>query len=111
MDEVVRDDEDPDAEVVESRVAPALHVPGPVALVFTQPAKQASRVIPRLSQSAKRAPVATTSRVRCSDFDTPPDAQLWDVRRPTWPRVSVAISTRAEGASANSAVTFMRPCQ
>ena len=51
MEEVVRDDEDPDAEGAESRVAPALHVQGPVALVITQPAKQATRVIPRLSQS------------------------------------------------------------
>ena len=53
MEEVERDDEDPEAEGAESRVAPALHVPGPVALMITQPAKQTSRVIPRLSQSAK----------------------------------------------------------
>ena len=71
MEEVERDDEDPEAAGAESRVAPALHVPGPIALMITQPAKQTSRVIPRLSQSAKRTPGATTSRVRCSDFDRP----------------------------------------
>ncbi len=57
MEEVVRDDEDPEAEGAVSRVAPALHAPVPVALVLTQPAKQTVRVIPRLSQSAARAPV------------------------------------------------------
>ncbi len=38
MEEVVRDDEDPDAEGAVSRVAPALHAPGPIALMITQPA-------------------------------------------------------------------------
>ena len=35
---------------------PALHMPDPVALVGGQTVKQTTRVIPRLPQSAKRAP-------------------------------------------------------
>ncbi len=38
MKEVVRDDEDPEAEGAVSRVAPALHASGPIALMITQPA-------------------------------------------------------------------------